>query len=191
MIGPESRFSPASVWCPKPANWNSVDNASAELEVTELVGAFVRALQPELVIETGTAFGQTAVAIGSALKSNGHGSLITIEPNESRTRMALLRCCGLPITIIQSTSLEFLDVAPSYRHKGQVGFAWLDSLIELRIPELQTLIMRGWLAPGAIIGIHDTGPKHLLPNVITCERLGLCMLHLRTPRGVTFLQVND
>jgi hypothetical protein len=36
-----------------------------------LVAAFVRALQPETVLETGSAFGQTAEAIGRALAANG------------------------------------------------------------------------------------------------------------------------
>jgi hypothetical protein len=60
----EARFTPPRPDCPHPEWWTSTDDDSTECEVTALVAAFVVALQPELVIETGTAFGQTAEAIG-------------------------------------------------------------------------------------------------------------------------------
>ena len=59
--------------------WHITAQESAEDEVSDLAGAFIRALQPEVVVETGTYTGQTAVRIGGALAVNGHGHLWTIE----------------------------------------------------------------------------------------------------------------
>lgn len=71
VAGSEARFTPPRPECPYPEWWTSTDVDSTECEVTALVAAFVVALQPELVIETGTAFGQTAEAIGHAVAANG------------------------------------------------------------------------------------------------------------------------
>jgi predicted O-methyltransferase YrrM len=83
-----------------PGYWTAPDAYSTECEVTELVAAFVRALQPEYVVETGTAFGYTAAAIGAALAANGHGRLDTIEIDEEKVTLASDRCKGLPVTVV-------------------------------------------------------------------------------------------
>jgi predicted O-methyltransferase YrrM len=183
MSFPESKFTPSCEWCEHPEWWHSDDDEATENEVTELVAAFVRAIQPEVVIETGTYHGQTAQAIGEALKANGHGELITIEVDNDRCDLAEARCDGLPVSVLRGSSLDFLE---SY-HGSPVGFAWLDSG-QIRHDELE--LVSPHLAPGAVVGVHDTGPQHqvmsLLSPVISAH--GLQVISLRTPRGVTFLQ---
>lgn len=165
--------------CPHPERWSSTDSDSTEIEVSELVSTFVRALQPDRVVETGTCFGQTSWMIGLALKANGQGHLDTIEIDEERVAIARERCDGLPVTVHAMSSLEF---TPS----GPVGFAWFDSLFQLRIPEFERL--RPHLTEGAIVGFHDTAPHHGWGHQV--ENLpGTQAIRLRTPRGVTFLQV--
>jgi hypothetical protein len=78
--GSEARFTAPRADCPHPEYWHSTDSDSTEIEVTELVAAFVRAPQPETVLETGSAFGQTAEAIRRTLAANGHGRLVTSNP---------------------------------------------------------------------------------------------------------------
>ena len=58
----EDRFTPARA-VPHPES-GTVRPDSTEVEVSALAAAFVRALRPDLVVETGTAFGQTAGLIG-------------------------------------------------------------------------------------------------------------------------------
>lgn len=177
----ESQWTRPRPDCPHPEWWTAADPQSAELEVTELVAALVRALQPEYVIETGTCLGQTAEAIGLALARNGHGRLVSLEVDERRAAYARARCQGLPVEIVGASSLEFTPAAP-------VGFAWLDSLLELRVPEFERY--RPHLAPGAVVGFHDTGP-HMALSAGVRSLAGVRVLHLPTPRGVSFVQVDD
>lgn len=179
----EERFTPPRPDCPHPGWWHSVDDESTEIEVTGLVAAFVRALQPEVVIETGTAFGQTAEAIGYALMVNGHGRLITIEPDPDRYAESVERVAGLPVEVVPDR------VIPSLLETRSVGFAWLDSLIPLRVGEARWL--RPYLARGAIVGFHDTGPQHgyRMEVELLLEEGWLRGIHLPTPRGVLFAEV--
>lgn len=166
--------------CPHPERWTSTDPQSTEIEVSELVGTFVRALQPDYVIETGTCIGQTAYVIGLALQANGHGRLDTLEPDAERAAFARDRCEGLPVEVLEVGSLDFTPVEP-------IGFAWFDSLVELRVSEFERY--RPLMTPGTIVGFHDTSPHQgawgheveTLPDTRA--------IRLRTPRGVTFVEV--
>jgi predicted O-methyltransferase YrrM len=183
-VVPESTFTPPRPDCPRPEYWHATDGDSTELEVTELVAAFVRALQPDLVVETGAAFGQTAEAIGRALQANCHGRLWTTEPDPERAAATEKRVDGLPVWVAQVESLR-VEFAPEER----IGFAWFDSLIHLRVAEFRHY--RRWMEPGAIIGFHDCGPQHpLRPHIerLADERL-LRPIYLPTPRGAMFAEV--
>jgi predicted O-methyltransferase YrrM len=187
----EARWTAPREECQHPELWTSTDVQSTEVEVTSLVAAFVRALQPEFVIETGTCIGQTAEAIGLALAANRHGRLVTLEPDNRLARIARARCGGLPVTVVERESLDYLrDI--SRLDERSVGFAWLDSLMDLRVPELESLRDYGWLAPGAVIGVHDTGShKAALLGHQLLSIPWLQTLSLPTPRGVCFCQVRE
>lgn len=176
----ESTWTAARPDCPHPEWWHSTDPQSTELEVTELVAAFTRALQPEYVIETGTCVGQTAEAIGRALKANSHGRLVTLENEPDRAEYSRNRCEGLPVEVVVGESLEFTPTQP-------VDFAWLDSRTELRVPEFEHL--RPWLHEGSIVGFHDTSPHQGVwgSHVEALSRTR--PIRLRTPRGVTFVEI--
>lgn len=180
MIHSEAEWTAPSVLCPHPERWHATDPHSTEIEVSELVAGFVRALQPSYVVETGSCIGQTAELIGQALTANGHGRLDSCEVNPDLVAAARERCDGLPVTIHDRSSIEFDPV-------DVIDFAWLDSLLDLRIPEFMRF--RQWMRVGTIVGFHDTaahfglfGPTvHSLPGVRT--------ISLPTPRGVTFAEV--
>jgi predicted O-methyltransferase YrrM len=179
----ESTFTQSHADCVSPGWWHSADAESTEYEVTELVAAFVRALQPSVVLETGTAFGQTAERIGLALQSNGHGQLWTLEPDKERAASARERCLGLPVRVITTSSLDWTP-------QGFIDFAWLDSLPDLRIQELRRF--HDSFSPRAIVGIHDTAPQHdpLRSEIEQAAVEGLLRpIFLPTPRGVAFCEV--
>lgn len=189
----EARFTPPRADCPHPERWHSPDADSTEIEVSRLVAAFVEALRPDLVIETGTAFGQTAHLIGWALRDAEVGDLLTYEVDAARVEESRRLCEGLPVDVQQRPSLDGIQSLVDAGVTGAVGFAWLDSLFELRVPELQ--LIRPLLSRGAIVGIHDCGePEHTKYNAFAGEvasaarRLGFNRISLPTPRGVTFLQ---
>lgn len=180
MIVAESTWTAPRPDCPHPEWWSSTDAQSTELEVSELVAAFVRALQPEYVVETGTCHGQTAHFIGLALLANGHGRLDTIETDQDRASASWSRCAGLPVTVKCMSSLDFTPVE-------MIGAAWLDSETHLRIPEFE--LYRSWLLPGAIVGFHDTAEQHGPWGRLVEALPGTRPIRLRTPRGVTFVEV--
>jgi hypothetical protein len=185
MIGPvgtEDRWTAPRPDCPHPERWHSTDSDSTEVEVSELVGALVAALQPDLVLETGTAWGQTAEHIGFALLRNGEGRLVTLEPDPERAAYSRNRCYGMPVEVLEARSLD-------YTPPGPVGFAWFDSLFDLRAREF--LHYKPWLQPGTLVGFHDTGPHHpLRPDLDQLVTAGhLRLVYLPTPRGLALAEV--
>lgn len=179
---PESRFTASRRDCPFPDRWSSTDPDSTEIEVTMLVAGFVAALQPDLVVETGTAWGQTAKAIGEALAANGQGELVTYEPNGKRADYSADLCADLPVTVIRQESL--VGLAGLREQQVRVGFAWLDSLLDLREQELWGL--KPMLSRKAVVGIHDSAIH--IPGTIRKLRQQWDIIDLPTPRGVAFLQ---
>lgn len=174
----ESQFTEPRGECPNPGWWHSHDGMATEVEVLELVGAFIRACQPELVVETGTHRGFGAEAIGQALARNGHGHLHTMEIDPVLHAEAKERVEGLPVTCHLLSAIEFVPPA-------RVDFAWFDSETALRIPEY--LWFRQWMHPETVVGFHDTNPHHGYRPLL--EGLHLSWLDLPTPRGVTFGRV--
>ncbi|MDA0578702.1 MAG: class I SAM-dependent methyltransferase [Verrucomicrobia bacterium] len=126
----ESEFTPPSDVCPHPEYWHTGDCETTEQEVVELIGAFVRALQPELVVETGSYKGVMSRAIGEALKRNGHGRLVTFEVDAALAEVARKACRRLPVEVRHESSLAWMPTE-------KVGFCWLDSGIETRVQEFE------------------------------------------------------
>lgn len=179
----EGRFTGPREDCPHPELWHSFDSDSTELEVTDLVAAFVSALKPEFVIETGSAFGQTSEAIGTALKNNGYGELVTLETSKDRAQTTADKCVDLPVRVLNMSSLE-------YTPERQIDFAWFDSLLELRANEFRRYLP--YMSKRAVVGFHDTGPQHPTRSYIKplqLENLLVETMYLPTPRGVCFSRV--
>lgn len=177
----ESVWTPSSDWCQRPEHWNSDTADATEHEVTGLVAAFARALQPDLVIETGSNTGQTAHALGVALQQNGHGKVVTLDIDPEMVRATQERCAGLPVEVVQQPGWEYVPDRP-------VGMLWLDSDAHQR--HLELVHFRPFLLPGAVIGVHDTAPHHPVHDHLkpVLHQLGATGLRLRTPRGVSFYQ---
>lgn len=174
----ESEFSPPSDFCPHPEYWHAHDGMATEVEVLELVAAFVRALQPELVVETGTHRGFGAEAIGRALQANGHGLLYTFEVDEALAIEARNRCAGLPVAVFLAPALSLATLVPG----SVIDFAWFDSDTDQRTAEF--LAYRPFMHSRTLVGFHDTHPRHMYRPQL--DSLGIQLLDLPTPRGVTF-----
>lgn len=168
--------------CPHPERWQAIDVLSTEREVSELVGALVGALRPDLVVETGTHHGWTSVAIGRALADAGVGRLVTVEIDTTCIPTARERCAGLPVEVVETSSLDYVP-------DGPIDVLWLDSIIDLRGPEY--LHFLPWLSDRSVVGFHDTGPQHppsLRRELDLLVDTGMIEppLYLSTPRGVAF-----
>jgi Predicted O-methyltransferase len=180
----ESRFTPATEACPHPHWWHSTDADSTEVEVSELIAAFVRALQPDVVVETGSAWGQTTRLIGQALQRNEHGTLYSLETDKERVEYTQRLVEGLPVEVIEGSSLD-------YTPPGKVGFAFFDSLVPLRVAEFERFMHHPGYERGAFVAFHDTADHHgLWPLISSLEAEGkLLPIRLPTPRGVVIAEV--
>lgn len=183
----EDQYTPPTSWCPSPERWHSTeDPESTETEVTGLVAAFVMAQQPDVVVETGTASAATAQEIALALKANNHGWLWTVEIDVDLAKAAREKLDGLPVTVANIDSLTWDPPAP-------IDFAWIDSGAgDVRATEIRK--WRHLFRAGAVIGIHDTAPtmgRHVTRGLVEqiSAEFGWPLITLRTPRGVSFLQV--
>lgn len=180
----ESRwYAAADDRCPHPERWHSLDIMATEFEVSELVAGFVRALQPDYVIETGTASAQTTYLIGRALRKNGHGRLVSLEIDPACVRAGQHMCRRLPVEVRRQSSMEFTPEEP-------VDFAWFDSF-ELRVLEFRRYLP--YMHARTIVGFHDTAipsESALREGLASLIDEGLLrMIELPTPRGVAFAQV--
>lgn len=183
MIVPESVFTGAREFCPRPDRWHSPDIEATEIEVTEAIAAMVRAIQPSNVIETGTYRGHTAYAIGRALALNGRGHLYSIEIDEKFSAEAKIWCRDLPVTIVTGDTLEFTPDWP-------IDFAWFDSSISIRGSEFRRF--HEHMHEQTIVGFHDVGPQHkVFGQVMELVADGLISspLIIHSPRGACFANV--
>lgn len=188
----EARFTMPSRAVPHPERWHSTDPDSAEIEVSALVGALVRAVAPTWVVETGTAFGNTALDIGYALVRGGNeGRCVSYETEDDRAAYSQRRMERekLPVEVVHGSSLDGLATWPT---DMKVGFAWLDSSFEIRASELR--LLPRILSLGAVVGVHDAGhPQHgKYPSFAseiehTGRALGFWPMPLATPRGLTLM----
>jgi predicted O-methyltransferase YrrM len=171
---------PSAPWhdCPHPELWTAHDGMATEVEVLELVAAMVRATQPEIVVETGAWLGHGSQAIGEALAANGHGHLWTLEVLPDLAVQAAERVAGLPVTVVVCPSLEWTPPGP-------LDFAWFDSETHLRTAEFEAY--RPFMHHRTVVGFHDTAPRHAYRPQL--DALGIQLLDLPTPRGVTFGRV--
>lgn len=178
----ESTWTKPTDRCPNPEYWTAEDSDSTENEVLELVAGFVRALQPEFVVETGTAWGQGSMQIGQALRDNGHGRLVTLEVDPERVMASRLLVRDLPVEVLEMPSLD-------YEPTEDIGFAWFDSLLHLRVPEFKAFYHR--MTPRTIVGFHDTADHHgYRPEIEKLAGEGFIKpIFLPTPRGVCFAEV--
>lgn len=131
------------------------DGFTAETEVLDFLYTLVRLVKPERAIETGTWLGRSAVAIGSAMRDNGLGKLVSLEVDPEAANCALTEietaglCDWVEVVVEQSLTFE----SPC-----ELEFALLDSDIGVRADEFRHFYEK--LAPGAIVIFHDTGAQH-------------------------------
>lgn len=184
MTNRESRFTVPSKECRHPEYWTSHDSDSTENEVIEMLGGMVRGLQPDYVVETGSAFGYGTAAIGQALQSNGHGHLDSIEVVPERVRIAQQRTAHLDrVTVHEMSSLDFVPTAP-------IDFVFFDSLFPLRAKEFRAYYP--YMHHGTVVAFHDTGPQHpLRPDIDKLAAEGwIDVIYLPTPRGIAIGRIN-
>ena len=162
---------------------------SATVEEGAFLFGLVCALRPARCLETGTETGYTAAWIASALQLLGAGHLVTVERNAELAKAAAdsLRDAGLGDYVMVAQA-ESLDVIAGLRYA--IDFALLDTSIETRAGEMAALMTH--LSDRAVVAVHDTNPAHPLAHGCRLDDafrgMGLDVLHIPTPRGMTLLR---
>lgn len=176
----ESDYTAPRPDCPHPEYWEVENNMAAERTVAELVAAFVRAAQPEFVVEIGSHYGQTAELIGRAIRANGHGEFVSLEIDKGMYESATNRCLDVPeATIINIDSLLYIPPKP-------IDVLFVDGQLK-RVLDIEHFLP--YLSPGAIILIHDmaiSGYGEQLSRIF--ELCGPDHVMVNSPRGLLIVR---
>lgn len=156
---------------------------TTELEVTDFLWGIVRAIQPDLVIETGAYKGTSTLRMAEAVHANGHGHVHAIEVAPDLALEASRVVAGLPATIHQLDALEFTP-------PGEVDFVFFDSRHTQRGAEFRRFYP--WMTRSTVVAFHDTAK---IPGVQTqvdaLEQAGYVRsINLPTLRGISVAQVS-
>jgi predicted O-methyltransferase YrrM len=133
--------------CSEPERWSAPDGIAAETAVSDFLGALVHLLKPRFVVETGTYLGDTACSIGTALKLEGRGRLVTLEINPGFADTARIKCADLPVTVLTMNSLDYVP-------EESVDLLFLDSAYTARTKEIR--FYKVFCSPACVIVSHDT-----------------------------------
>lgn len=161
------------------------NGASTEIEVLNWLHATVCLLKPMNILETGAADGLGTIALASACKANGFGTVHSVELDQQLCERLTgkLKKLGLSefAVIHHSNSLEYLSETNTI-----FDFAFYDSLCEIRAEEFAIALRRGLMRNMAVF--HDTSPfrcKSLpdIPEQVIHEKFRQDLFELsRTPK---------
>ncbi len=172
--------------CPFPERWKMFDAQSAELEVLEFLKSLVITVKPDLIVETGTFVGHSAISMAAGLKANGFGKLVTVEYDPAVFEKAdeNIRSSGLG-EWIDARCMSSLAV----QIEGTIDILYSDSDITIREYEVRRFLPQ--IKPGGLVLIHDASSSfHVVREAAQrLEEEGLLsMLLLSTPRGLVIAQ---
>jgi tetratricopeptide (TPR) repeat protein len=136
--------------------YQTFDGGGTELEVLKFLRSVIILFKPSLILETGTWFADGTVALGTALKENGFGKLITLEIDAQMAERARMKIHQFGLDgyaeVINQPSLEYIENLDSAQYK--FDFAFFDSRPAIRPVEFLRLYSKGALTD--LVAFHDT-----------------------------------
>ena len=165
--------------CPHPEWWSAWNPVSTEVEVSMLVAAFVKAVQPENILEIGSHYGQTTERISQVIRENGHGEFVSLEINPEMVGSARQRCwryLDKEVAILQWDSLEYIPVKP-------IDFLFVDGA-EARSKDVEHFLP--FLAEHCVVIVHDAA-YYKSENDIILDLWKWDHISMNTPRGLLIL----
>lgn len=160
---------------------------SCEPWTVNILCAFVNALKPKHLLETGTFEALTTERLHFA--SPEGSQLVSLEIDEKRWDRAAKRCLDYPgVTVLNINAIEYLS-----DYTGpQFNFVFLDDDHEaLHVAaELDLLLQRKLVAPGGLICVHDVfGPFGLGAVVVARHGFLLDIPKLHAGGGIGLIQI--
>jgi predicted O-methyltransferase YrrM len=175
--------------CPFPEKWHMMDAQSAELEVLDFLKSLVLTVKPDLILETGTFIGHSAIKMADGLRSNGFGRIITIEYDPAIFAKARenIDASGLGslIECRNASSLE-TDI------EGIIDVLYSDSDTNIREREIRRFLPQ--IRPRGLVLVHDASShfKVIREAALRLEQEGLLsVVLLSTPRGLVVAQKRE
>lgn len=165
--------------CPHPEWWSAWNPISTEVEVSMLVAAFVKACQPETILEVGSHYGQTTQRIAQVIRENGHGEFVSLEINPEMVGSASNLCkdyLNLEVKIIHIDSLAYIP-------KRLIDFLFVDGS-ERRSLDVEHYLP--YLSPHCVVIVHDAA-YYLSENDLILKLWKWDHINLNTPRGLLVL----
>lgn len=175
--------------CPYPERWQMVDPQSAEIEVLEYLKALVIAVKPELIVETGTFIGHSAMKMAEGMKVNGFGKIITVEYDPAVFAKAKQNIdesgLGKWIEYRNASSLDM-------KVDGTIDILFSDSDSNIREAEIRRFLPQ--VRTRGLVLIHDASShfKVVREAALRLEQEGLLsVVLLSTPRGLVVAQKRE
>ena len=182
----QAEYTPPTPECPHPERWQMLDSMTAEVEVMDFLKSLVITLKPDLIVETGTFMGLSAIKMAEGLKANGFGRIITCEFDPAVFARAKQRIddSGLAewIECRNESSLET-------RIDGTIDIFFSDSHIPIREREIRRFLPQ--ISPHGLVLAHDASSHYKIVReaVLRLEKEGLLsVVFLSTPRGLVIAQ---
>ncbi len=186
-IQPE--YTPPTSECPHPERWQMLDSMTAEVEVMDFLKSLVITMKPELIVETGTFMGLSAIKMAEGLEANGFGKLITCEfdPAVFAKAKERIEASGLAkrIECRNESSLEM-------RVDGTIDIFFSDSHLPIREEEIRRFLPQ--ISPHGLILAHDASSHYKIVReaALRLEKEGLLsVVLLPTPRGLVVAQKRE
>jgi catechol O-methyltransferase len=127
-------------------------------EKGEILDAAIRRADPRRLLELGTYCGYSALRTVRAMPSEAHLWSVEFVPANAEIARSILAHAGVAdrVTIVVGTlgdggaTIEALESKHGFG-AGSVDFAFLDHDKDAYLPDLRTIVERGWLHPGAVV----------------------------------------
>lgn len=185
----QSEWIPPTPECAHPERWQMLDPQSAEIEVLDLLEVLIKAVKPELIVETGTFIGHSAIRMARALQANSFGKIITVEYDPAVFAKAKqnIDASGLGrwIEYRNASSLETTI-------KGTIDLLYCDSDVNIREQEVRRFLPQ--VRARGLVLIHDASShfKVVREAALRLEAEGLLSVVLvSTPRGLCIAQKRE
>lgn len=144
--------------------WPNTFPTAIDQPTAELLYSIIRITTPKIVIEIGTANGNSAIAIGQALQDNKKGTLYTIDPNEEELVKIAIKKAKLEKRIEYIIDYSF-NAIPRLQ-LNNADFVFIDGNHSYEKVVTDFNLVKNLVMPGGIIVFHDTifhdGPKQLI-----------------------------
>jgi predicted O-methyltransferase YrrM len=175
--------------CPHPGRWQMVDAQSAEIEVLDFLKALVITVKPDLIVETGTFIGHSAMKMAEGMKINGFGKIITVEYDPAVFAKAKqnIDASGLG-NWIEYRNASSLDT----KIDGTIDILFSDSDTDIRESEIRRFLPQ--IKPRGLVLVHDASShfKVVRQAALRLEKEGLLsVVLLSTPRGLVIAQKRE